>query len=314
MNIMELKKAIAENNIAPLHIFYGPEFSVLETYIDNIKSKFGGEYTYIKSVSELANKLSGNSLFKDDINRLYVVREDSAFLTDEDIWPKIVMLLKKKHDTLIVKYGSIDQRSKFYKHFSDSITNFEKMSESVIVKHIISKSKMSEQNASKLCKICLADYGRILLELDKITNFANYYDISADQAFLECMRTNAIYIGVEGEIYDFISAILTKNGKEIIKQQISFNRRGDNPLLFISILHSTVKAVLQVKLLHGEKDISTLTGLSAYQVKNSYNYINNFTSKELIKMIRLCKYCDKGVKSGLIDSSYVIDYILINGL
>ena len=314
MNIMELKKCISESNIRPLHIFYGQEFSVLETYIDNIKSKFGGEYTFIKSVSELATKLSGNSLFKDDINRLYVVREDSSFLSDEDTWSKIATLLKKKHDTLIVKYSSIDQRSKFYKHFSDEITNFEKMSETVIVKHIVAKSKMSEQSASKLCKICLADYGRILLELDKITNFAKFYDISADQAFLECIRTNAIYIGVEGEIYDFISAVLSKNGKEIIKQQINFNRRGDNPLLFISILHSTVKAILQVKLLNGEKDITTLTGLTAYQVKNSYNYINNFTAKELIKIIRLCKYCDKGIKSGLIDSSMVIDYILINGL
>ena len=58
--------------------------------------------------------------------------------------------------------------SKFYKHYEDTIVNFEKLSEPILIKYIQKDSDLDTAQAKDLIKRCSSNYTLCLLELDKL--------------------------------------------------------------------------------------------------------------------------------------------------
>ena len=314
MNLMELKKALKEDQLEALYVFYGIEYAVLEVYIKKLKDKYKGRCRTFDSVRELAKKLSSFSLLGNDSNTLYVVREDKDFQTDEVLWESIERKLKAKNSSLILKYSTLDRRSKFYKRFCEIATEFDRMSDSVVIKHIKQELGIDGVDAKELAVLCGYDYGRLLLEMDKVINYAQYHHISNTDAIRIGFNVGMFYKEADGEMYDLINAFMSRDVNQIKKSICEFRRRGDNPLAFVSILHNTAKAILQIKCIGRSNKMSEVTGLTPYQIKNGYNYLNCYTSKELIRIIKYCKYCDNCVKNGSMDVGMVVDYMIVNCL
>lgn len=314
MNLMELKKALKEDRIDTLYVFYGIEYAVLDVYITKLKEKFNGKCCSFDSVRELVKKISSFSLLGDDSNTLYVVREDKDFQTDDALWDILEQRLKAKNSSLILKYSTLDKRSKFYKRFGEIATEFDRMSDSVVIKHIKQELGVDSTDAKELAVICGYDYGRLLLEMNKVINYAQYHHISNTDAIRIGFNTGMFYKEVEGEIYDLINAFMSRDINRIKKSICEFKCRGDNPIAFVSILHNTAKAILQIKCIGRSNKMSEVTGLTPYQIKNGYNYVNCFSTKELIRIIKYCKYCDNCVKSGSLDANMVVDYMIVNCL
>lgn len=312
MNIMELKKTIDSGELKGLFIFHGDEHEILETYIRNISNKLGG-YVLADSVLSVYRSLSKKSLFA-NTNRMFVVRDDKDFITDEIIWKDLHKKLETKNMCLIVKYVKLDSRSKFVKHFDERITNFETLSAEVLRKYIQKDAKLTKEQTDKLITMCGNNYGRIKLELDKLRNVAEYFNLSDENAMKLCLNSGSIYEEESGEVFDFIDAVLTRNAKRIYELKYESERRNDNPLLILSLLHTNVKNVLQIQTLGNNKNAAEITGLSPYQVKSAFKYANRYNCKELIRFIRLIKYCDECVKNGTMSADTVIDYILVNVL
>lgn len=314
MNLMELKKSLSEDKVQNLYVFYGIEYAVLEVYITKIKNKFNGAYRSYESVEDLMKQLTSNSFFCGVENSLFIVREDKDFLSNDTMWDSLIQKLTAKNCTLILKYTTLDKRGKFYKAYEDYVTEFTRMSAQVVISHIIKTLNIDKADADTLATLCMDDYGRILLEMDKVINFAQYYDIPNSAAIKELFKQDAFYKEVDGEIYDLVNAFMSRDVKVVKKRLDEFNRRGDSPLAFLTILHNTVKATLQVKCIGKTDRMAEVTGLAPYQIKNTYNHIKNFTEKELITIIRYCKYCDNCIKNGCIDADMIVEYMIVNCL
>lgn len=314
MNIVDLKKSIDSGNFQNLYIFTGEEYTILETYIKMVCNKIGVEPKSSESVSNIYNTLNTKSLFNTG-KTVYVVRDDKDFTSFESGWDGIEQKLKSKNITLILKYSNIDNRSKFAKRFIDIITVFDRLSETVLSKYIKKDLELKQDYVDYLISICNKDYGRILLEIDKIKNASAFYRLSNDDAFKMCLSSHAFYIEPEGEVYDLVDSIMTRNYRDIYPLLEESKRRGDNQLLVVSLLHNNVRAVLQLQTCGTkDKEISKNTGLTPFQIKTAMKYVNRYTCEELVRFMKYLHYCEKGVKNGLFTQDFILDYLLVNVL
>lgn len=313
MNIPELRKAIDSDSLSKFIILYGPEGAVLDIYIDKIRKLFGKSVYSADSVLSIYGRLSGHSLISSG-KELYVVREDKDILTNESLWEGLMEHLEDGDTYIVLKYDSLDGRSKFLKHFQDNAVFFDKLSDALLAKYISKDVELTKIQTQKLITMCQYEYRRILIELDKIKNLSAYYKISHKDAFDLCMHNHAFCSAPEGQIFDIADSILSRDMNAIRAQMQNSILRGDNPLAVLSILHTSVKAVLQVQLCQSMKNTAEVTGLTAYQIKNAMRFKDNFSINELIKFIKYINYCDKAVKNGEIPAEKVIDFLLVNVL
>lgn len=314
MNIVELKKSLDSNELSNLYIFTGEEYTILNIYIDRICGLFDS-VKRSDSVLSIYKNLSSRSLIQTG-NQVYVVRDDKDFLTSETIWTDLVKRLKARNATLVLKYSSIDSRSKFNKHFNDFITVFDRLSDNVLLKYIYKDIALSNENAVTLINACNHDYGRILLEIDKIQNIIEYYNLSANDAFKMCINAHAIYIEPEGQVFDLVDSILTRNYRLVYKMLAESRRRGDNELYVFSLLHNNVKNILQIQTFGNSdnKKLMQATGLTQFQINTCSKYLNRYTCEELVRFMKYIRYCDKSVKDGTMQPDFAVDYLLVNVL
>lgn len=314
MNIVELKKSLDSGELSNLYIFTGEEYTILNIYIDKVCGFFD---TVKKSDSVLSiyKSLSARSLIQKG-NQVFVVIDDKEFLTSETIWADLIKRLKARNATLVVKYSSIDSRSKFNKHFNDCITVFDRLSDNVLLKYIYKDITLSKENAITLINACNHDYGRILLEVDKIQNIIEYYNLSANDAFKMCLNAHAIYIEPEGQVFDLVDSILTRNYRSVYKMLAESRRRGDNELYVLSLLHNNVKNILQIQTFGNSdnKKLMQATGLTQFQINTCSKYLNRYTCEELVRFMKYIRYCDKSVKDGTMQPDFAVDYLLVNVL
>jgi DNA polymerase III delta subunit len=281
-------------------------------YIKKISEKFDKVFK-CDDFSSVSQRLGGNSLFKSG-NELYIIRDDYSLITNEPLWKNLVDRLKKDSVFLILKYGSLDQRTKFYKEFSEYAVQFDFMQRDVLVKHIKKKLDVSDNCCDYLISICGSNYYRILLEIDKIKHAAEFYKLSDMDCFKMCYNAGVFYEPPEDVVYTLIESILRHDVKNAYALLEESKRRADNPIMILSLLHTNTKQALQVKEIGETKDKSASTGLTPFQIKNSIKYTTCNTSKDLIRIIKTVKYCDKCIKDGTLQSDNVLDYLLVNVL
>ena len=313
MNIMELQKSISEKNFRNLYIFTGEEYAILEIYIKRICDATGYPVKKSDSVYSVYKTLSSKSLLGSD-KQIFVIREDKDFTTNESIWKDIVSRLRNRGTIIIAKYSNIDARSKFSKQFADYITTFDSLSESVLGKYVSKEVDLDDKRKLMLIDICKGDYGRILLETNKIKNYSQATGIDHKESFDRFLKDHGFYIEPDGEVFELVDSIMNRSIKNIYNLLEESKRRDDNPLLVLSLMHTNAKNVLQIQIAGSDGDVSKQTGLTGFQVKNAYKYVNKYSCEELVRMIRYIKYCEKSVKNGMIPQEMVIDYLLVNVL
>lgn len=311
MNLMELKKSLSENKLDKLYIFTGEEVAVMDIYINKISKLFNGNVVHAETLSTVVSRLKSKSLIFSD-KSLFIIRDDKEVTSAEKIWDSLKKGTFQKDNTIMLVYNNLDKRGKFYKSFIDHIVTFEPLATEVLLKYVNKDLKLSKTKAEYLIHICQNNYNKLLLEMDKVKCLANNKHISDEQAFDLCVKGNAFYIPPEGEIFDLLNAILQNNIGETYKQLQMFVKRGDSPLAIMSLLHNNLKAILQVQCMQGRKEIGQATGLQYYQIKNTYPFINLYSNEELIRMIKINRFCEKAIKqTGLIDTDMILDFMLV---
>jgi DNA polymerase III delta subunit len=311
MNLMELKKSLSEKKINKLYIFTGDEIAVMDIYIDKISKMFNGDVVNAVSLSSIVSRLKSKSLIFNN-KSLFIIRDDKEVTSAEKIWDSLKKGTFQKDNTILLVYNNIDKRGKFYKEFAEYIVSFEPLSTEILLKYVNKDLQLSKDKAEYLIHICQNNYNKLLLEMDKVKCLAKNKNISDEQAFDMCVKGNAFYIPPEGEIFDLLNAVLNGNVNETYKQLQMFIKRGDSPLAIMSLLHTNLKAILQVQCVQGKKDITQITGLPYYQIKNTYQFLNMYSEEELIRMIRINRFCEKAIKqTGLIDQDMILDFMLV---
>lgn len=309
MEASALKQCIQKNEIPHFLIFTGPEWVVQNTFINKIVEVTGLDKKYVDSISDIYGTLRSRQIFVKD--SLYVIRDDKEITHNEKIQEQLEHGLLN-NNRLILLLTTVDKRTKFYKMYKDTIIEFSALKPAILKKYIQRDIDLPDKNIEQLMEICEYDYGRCLLEIDKIKHYANENcpgDYNA--AFFKLILDGTIYTPPKDAIFDFVDAILDrkKNCFELYEQCKAV---GEATMVMLSVLYNNAKAVLQVQscLGRGNNDVTTITGLTSWQINNARKHLNRYRDGELVGMMRLIRECEKGVKTGQYEEQYVMNYIM----
>lgn len=310
MDVSALKGQIKSHNIDKFLIFTGPEWKVQQLYIQQISKVLNMQIKHIESVTDIYSKKGNTAFIKS--NYVYVVRDDKEILQNEKVQAQLSDIIGD--NTLILLITTVDKRTKFYKTYKDTIVEFEALKPEILAKYIQKEIELSKDNIEKLMEVCEYDYGRCLLEIDKIKQYAESYnagnsnETDPSQVFDWLLKDGTIYTPPKDAIFDFVDAILDRKLScfDLYEQCKAV---GEATMVMVSVLYNNAKAVLQVQTCES-KDVSKTTGLSGWQIMNAKKHLNKYTEDELKYIIKLCYRCQKGIISGTLEEQYAMDYIL----
>lgn len=310
MDINTVKGHIKQKKFDPMYIFTGPEWMGQKIYIEQISKVTGYEIKRIPSISTVFVKLKNRSFV--DKNYIYVVRDDKEFMTNEKLQSNIKTALGNNIFILILT--AVDKRLKFYKQYKDNIVEFEPFNSTVLTKYIQCEISLSEKNCQLLIDICESNYGRILLEIDKIKNYAKGFvgDYGPDNFLSMLLKSGTIYKPAKDAIFDFVEAVMCRSNKcwDLLYQSYAV---GEANMVLLSVLYNNIKQTLQVQSYHGS-DLSKSTGLTGWQIQCAKKHLNKYRDEELIRGIRLLQKIESGIKTGKIEDEVSVEYFLVNFL
>lgn len=306
MDAAEVKSHIQKKTFNPFYIFTGPEWRIQRIYIDMISSASGKELKYIDSISDIA-KLGSKSFISNP--RVYVVRDDKDIVSNEKLQARLQSIIGQ--NILILLLTAPDKRTKFYKAYKDIICDFEPLKPDILKKYIQKEIELSDKNCDKLMEACEYDYGRCLLEIDKIKHhykspihFADY-----NSTFEYLLGNGVIYQPPKDAIFEFVDSILDKKVNSSFRLYQDCLGVGEAVMVMLSVLYNNAKAVLQVQSCNSA-DIAKSTGLTSFQIYGAKKHLNNYKTGELIYIMKLCQKCQQAIVTGMMEEEYAMEYIL----
>lgn len=303
MEINAVKKQIKSGELDNFYLFTGDEIEAQRIYINKIAEVTGRVVYRLDTVADVLKQRAG--LIKKPT--LYVVRDDKDFMQAEKAWSEIDELLDDK--LLIFQITVADKRTKFYKFFADRIVTFNYMDVDVLYKYIQKEVSLSDKNTEQLIHVCGSSYGRILLETDKIKQFASQGNVAPDVACEILMRDGTIFRPPEDAIFDFVDAVLQAKPQKAYMLLEDCKAIGEPSLRLISVLYTNVKRVMQVQTCNSN-DICKSTGLSAWDVKCAKKNLNYWQGTELVSFLKVLQKVEKGIKTGEIEEAVAVEYAL----
>lgn len=318
MDVAEVKNDIQSKTLKPFYIFTGIEWKIQRIYIDMISKISGKELKYIDSIKDLVRRAGNRSFISKSY--VYVIRDDKDLMSEEKIQDRLNEIIG--NNILILLLTTVDKRLKFYKRYVDSICEFDTLKPAILKKYIQKEINLSDKNCDKLMEVCEYDYGRCLLEIDKIKQYvaggfnlseaAQKFDKSRwNIAFEKLLSSGTIYQPPKDAIFDFVDAILDGKLKltfDLYEQCLAV---GEATMVMITVLYNNAKAVLQVQSCQS-KDVSKSTGLTGFQIINAKKHSDVYTDEELLHIMSLCQGCQQGIVMGTIEEEFCMDYILTN--
>ena len=309
MEIVDVKNQIKSGKFDKVYVFHGPEHAVMKLYLKMMADKGNYQLTYVDSLMDLMTGVRTKALVP--IHHLYVIMDDKEYLTNEKMWDKFNGL---KDDIVVFYYSTTDKRLKFWKQNKDKAVEFTTLSDPILIKYIQKDIDLSEKNCLKLIELCESDYGRILLEIDKIKNYKwdadivmNAYSNKYDMAFEELLKQGAIYRNPKDAIFDFVGAFLERKPSKAYDLLQQSKEVGEANLVLISVLYNNIKTLLQVQ---SAKDYKTL-GINGFVLKNVLPYRDNYSNAELVKAMKLLREIEKGIKTGTIPDELSVEYFMV---
>lgn len=315
MDVSTLKSHIKLKTISTFLIFSGPEWKVQQIYIEQIAKVTGKKTKRIDSVSEIYSKLRNRSFIQSGV--IYIVRDDKELMNSEKLQQQISGGLLGDN-MLILLLTSVDKRTKFYKAYKDSIIEFEALSDAMLKKYVLKEIKLSERNLQCLIDICEHDYGRILLEIDKIKRYVSTDrplfgygrgGTEEDCCFEMLVKDGTIYEPPYDAIFDLVDAILDRNVNKAFNLLQQSYAVGEATMVMLSVLYNNAKAVLQVQTYQGNK-ITEGTGLTGWQIKNAKPHVGRYSDEELIYIVQLVQKIESGIKTGRMEDEFAMQYLL----
>lgn len=310
MDVATLKAKIKSKQLPSYLIFSGTEWKVQELYINQIAKATGKEVKRIDDVLSIFSKLRNKSFIQKGV--IYIVRDDKELMQNEKLQQTIEQVLGD--NILIHLLTNVDKRTKFYKQYKDAICDFERLSDAMLKKYILKEIKLSERNIQRLIDICEHDYGRILLEIDKIKRYKQSAEDDGefgteDEVFYILVKDGTIYEPPYDAIFDLVDAILDRKVNQTFNLLQQSYAVGEATMVMLSVLYNNAKAVLQVQTYSGD-NISKGTGLTGWQIKNVKSHIGKYSEDELIYILRLIQKVESGIKTGRMEDEFAMQYLL----
>ena len=305
MILSEYTEKLVLGKSDPLNVWTGPEAKLMDLYIQNISDMYNLEVKRVDTVQEIMTKIQSKNMLGGK-GKLYVIRDDNDVWDVENFLTKMNMLLI--NDRVILIYTNMDKRKKFAKE-SDPV-EFEHLDEDVLVGYVAQEIQMSDKNSRRLIQMCERDYSRILLECDKIRQYAHSQNISHESAFIDLSNRDMIYAPVGDIIFQMTDSVVTGSRKEAYRLLYQLYQKGEPPIKVLSILYTNFRNLLMVQGV-SEGDTVNKTGLTPWQVKLAKEKKGIWSQSRIKQILRALQDCESGIKNGKYDDRTAIEVALI---
>lgn len=314
MTLQELMVSIANNSDPHYLILYGKEQKILELYINQIAKNYQS-VIYKESISDVVNLHRRKSL--DKSKKLYIVDEDVSFLKAENAGTTINSEFEKSKDGLIVRYHALDKGSKFFHNNKQNIVEFPYLSDDVLLQYINRDlPDLSEKNALSLIKYCDSDYGRILLEIDKVKQYMSVRtDLKVDSCFNQLDKQGLFNKEIGDITFELTNAVLGGYPQESIKKLDEAKRKGEPAMMIASILYNGFRNLLAYQGLGSNKQgAMERTGMTKGELWGCTKNIGGYHLQEVKRNMLACQRVESGIKMGTIDEDIALEYLVLHCL
>lgn len=306
MDTSTLKAMIKNKTLPHVLIWTGPEVEMQAVYVRQIAKVYGAD---IKNIEDL-QKLGAGMRSKSFINKrtVYVLRDCKEY-QDEKAAAFIASNNALKDDFFIFIYSALDKRTKWYKANEDNIVTFDYLTTSVLKKYVAKDIDLDDARITRLIETCENDYSRILLEVDKIRQYAAARKCSSADALDHLLDCGVIYTPPRDAVFDFVDAVYKNKRKQAFRLLEETYAGGEATLIILTNLYNSAKQLAQVQAYDGDS-ICDSTGLTPFQVKLAKGRVGIYSTKSLINAMRTIREVEKGIKVGTIEEQYAVPYIL----
>jgi len=291
MDIQELKHSLENNDSLPNVLIFKCDSEdsnfIFHQYIDKYKDNIGyNDIKYIESLSELTS----TSLFSNSIS-------DSIYIYEVKKLDEVYDNIK---DIVWIRCKSIPKKLK--EKYEDNIIELPKL-ESWQIKDFINTnlSGLDEEYIDILYNTYKKDIFRLRLEIQKLMLFDDVND--AYKSF-----NDQLYIdSSEYSIFDLSNCILKRDIKTLKKLDTSI--LDIDTFGLIKILLDNFRYVIDIQLaVNTSPEYVGVSSKRFWAIKN--NSCGYYSKEELVHIYQFLLTLDSKIKSGYIDSSIVIDYII----
>ena len=317
MELVDLMKGISCNSIPHFLILYGEEQKIIDIYIKNIVKSVDGKRVVVDNVSQVIKYNGKKSL--DKSIKVYVVTEDTAFITRDESWENVRKSMHKNY--VILRYHALDKRSAFVKKNQQNIVEFSHLSDEVLQQYIYRDlPDLSDENASKLISYCNNDYGRILLEVDKIKQYHEYIacltnGISIDDCFEELDRQGLFHKEIGDITFELTDAVLGGYPEKAIQKLDEAKRKGEPAMMISSILYNGFRNLLAYQGLGKNKQgAMERTGMTKGELWGCTKNVGGYSIEEVKRNMLFCQQVESGIKMGTIDEDIALEYLVLSCL
>lgn len=313
MNLPQLKEQLKAQHVEPLYIFFGPDTAIMDVYINKIAQTMQTSATRVDTMSQIYSKLQNRSIMK--TRSCFVIRDDKEYMQQERVWDGMIAGTAQGDNVIILVFTAMDKRSKFFKKHTDIMTEFERMSAEVLAKHIKKQIGLNEKCGQQLAEMCACDYGRAMLECDKLQHLSSAKKITVDQAFAVALQDKLIYVPPQDAIFEMVDSVCTRKEAYSFSLWQELQERKESPLAIISLLYTNFRSMLLVQS-SGDSGpgICDRTGLTAWQVKLAKEKMGHYNVAELLNCMCIIRSIEKGIKTGAVDQDKAIDILLVQVL
>lgn len=310
MQLSELMQKIAQGNPPHYSVWFGEEQKILDIYLKKIIEEY--KPVYCDSVSYVMQNISKKSL--DKSKKVYIVTEDTFYQSQEKIWKQVEKTANNSKHIIIIRYNNIKKNTKFYKQ--NNCIEFPRLDESVLVNYIYKElQELDEVKAKKLCKMCGNDYGRILLEIDKVKHYIQAKKCHQNTAFDILLKQNIIVSEIGDITFELTDAVLYGDVKKSAKMLSLAKQKGEPAMMVASVLYTGFRNMLAYQGLGKDKSESVKrTGLQYWQIKQVQKNIGGYSNKELVRNMLICQKVESGIKTGTIPEDIALEYLVIKCL
>lgn len=311
MELTKLHDQLTAKQLLSFYIFTGPEWKMQDLYIEQISKVSGLGAVRADSFHDVYRKIKASQLVESSY--VYVLRDDKDIMGNEDARRKLVPEVLKDN-IVVLLCTAVDKRTKFYKACKSAIVEFEPLKPHILKRYLQKEAPLTDDNCNRLMKLCGYDYGRCLLEIDKIKTYGKarmQYD--PNTIFHYLLNEGAIHREPYDAIFDFAAAVLDHNVNLSYDLYKQCREIGEATLVMITVLYDNAKAVLQVQSCES-KDVAKTTGLLPWQIQNAEPHVGVHRNSELLYLMELLRKCESGIKKGIISEEIAVDYVLASFL
>lgn len=318
MELLDLMKKISNNDIPHFLIFFGEEQKIIDIYIQNIMQSVDGKKVVVDNVSQAIKDNGKKSL--DKSIKVYVATEDTAFLTKDESWENVRKSMHKNY--LILRYHALDKRSAFVKKNQQNIVEFSHLSNEVLQQYIQRDlPDLSDENVSKLISYCNNDYGRILLEVDKIwqaqsSRLSNFnINLDSNDCFEKLDKQGLFHKEIGDITFELTNAVLGGYPETAIQKLDEAKRKGEPAMMIVSILYNGFRNLLAYQGLGKNKQgAMERTGLTKGELYGCTKNVGGYSIAEVKRNMLLCQKVEAGVKMGTIEEDIALEYLVLHCL